>query len=161
LKKLNSGFTLIELMIVVTIIGILASIALPAYEEYAKRAKITEALTALSQCRTEITHYFQVVGKLPTSANTFGCETSTSATAYVQSITTATDGSVGATLQSIDPQVNATVVSMLPLDANGNVYTNASLGGGAQVYRWLCGSRTLGIIKTTTPANFLPNSCRG
>lgn len=161
-KRRMAGFTLIELMIVVTIIGILSSIALPAYQDYAKRAKVSEAIAALSQCRTEISHYFQVVGAMPAVANSFGCEApSTASTSYVSSIESAVDGSVRVTLQSIDPSVNGKHVSIVPLDPAGNVYTNATLSGGKQVFQWLCGSRTKGLLTSDVELNFLPNSCRG
>lgn len=150
------GFTLIELMIVVTILGILASIAMPAYQDYAKRAKISEALTAISQCRSEVTHYFQINSTLPTLPNKYGCENSQPSTSYVKKIETGADGSIGVTLQSVDPLVDNTVVTMVPVDKNGNVYKT----GSVQVFRWICGSKTVGAVKTTTPQNYLPSSCR-
>ena len=58
-RQLQQGFTLIELMIVVAIIGILAAVALPAYQDYTKRAKMSEVILAASQCRTSITEVIQ------------------------------------------------------------------------------------------------------
>ena len=58
-RSMQKGFTLIELMIVVAIIGILAAVALPAYQDYTKRAKISEVILAASACRTSITEVFQ------------------------------------------------------------------------------------------------------
>ena len=58
-RSLQQGFTLIELMIVVAIIGILAAVALPAYQDYTKRAKLSEVILAASACRTSITEIFQ------------------------------------------------------------------------------------------------------
>jgi type IV pilus assembly protein PilA len=151
------GFTLIELMIVVVIIGILATIAVPAYQDYAKRSKISEALAAISQCRTEVSHYLQINPSLPAAANKYGCEASTPTTAYVAKIETGIDGSIGITLQSIDPLVNGKILSMVPVKQDGTVYAT----GSVQVFKWLCGSRTVGAVKTTVPQNFLPGSCRG
>ena len=58
-RSMQQGFTLIELMIVVAIIGILAAVALPAYQDYTKRAKLSEVILAASGCRTSITEVYQ------------------------------------------------------------------------------------------------------
>ncbi len=75
MSKMQKGFTLIELMIVVAIIGILAAIALPAYQDYTKRAKMSEAILAASACRTTITEVYQSATSLP-AAGSWGCESS-------------------------------------------------------------------------------------
>ena len=62
MKQLQKGFTLIELMIVVAIIGILAAVALPAYQDYTIRAKMSEVILAMSACRTSITEVYQSGG---------------------------------------------------------------------------------------------------
>ena len=100
-RRNEQGFTLIELMIIVAIIGVLTAIALPAYSDYAKRAKITEAILAMSKCKGDVSSHLQSNRFLPSVANSFGCESSTSMTSYVASLQTGTDGSIGVTLQDI------------------------------------------------------------
>ncbi len=74
MKAVQRGFTLIELMIVVAIIGILAAVALPAYQDYTARAKMSEAILAASACRTSITETVQSIDTMPTVGGQWGCE---------------------------------------------------------------------------------------
>jgi len=73
MKAVQKGFTLIELMIVVAIIGILAAVALPAYQDYTARAKMSEVILAGSACRTSITETVQSSSTLPAGGQ-WGCE---------------------------------------------------------------------------------------
>jgi type IV pilus assembly protein PilA len=84
MKRLQKGFTLIELMIVVAIVGILAAIALPAYQDYVIRSKMAEAIAALAACKTSITEYGMVRGGVPANADAAGCSTISSQ--YVASL---------------------------------------------------------------------------
>ena len=86
-RSMQQGFTLIELMIVVAIIGILAAVALPAYQDYTKRAKMSEVILAASACRTTVTEIVQTATSLPSAGN-WGCENSSAASRYVASIST-------------------------------------------------------------------------
>jgi len=157
MKRLQQGFTLIELMIVVAIIGILAAVALPAYQDYTIRAKMSEVILALSACRTSITEVYQSGGSGPGAMN-WGCEAG-STSKYVASIVTDPDGKVVATIQnlpiagavSLVPMINATLAA-----SAAGVPPAGNMGEG--LFGWRCGLNTDG---TTVSSKYLPGSCRG
>ncbi len=163
LQKIQKGFTLIELMIVVAIIGILAAVALPAYQDYTKRAKLSEVILAASACRTSVTEVYQSnsAASLPV-AGAWGCESSTSTSKYVASIATDLAGGVIVTVTDAigDPAINGKTVSLVPVNAAGGAPTDA-----APLFKWVCGNTTAvnGVSTTLTsvPLKFLPGSCRG
>src|SRR6185436_15351403 len=107
-RQLQQGFTLIELMIVVAIIGILAAVALPAYQDYTKRAKMAEVVLAASACRIAVTEMYQAgTASSAPAANQWGCEfgpgtsNATQSTKYVRAVTTDADGVIRAEVQGI------------------------------------------------------------
>jgi len=158
MKKIQQGFTLIELMIVVAIIGILAAVALPAYQDYSVRAKMSELVLAASACRTTITEVYQSGSALP-SGGSWGCEAggASAASKYVQSVETSDAGVV---------TVTASSDSSLPADAQGKKitltpYTNAAMTTAASqasdpIAAWKCAADAT----TPMPAKYLPSSCR-
>jgi len=75
MKRTQQGFTLIELMIVVAIVGILAAIAIPAYQDYIARSKVSEALASLAEAKTSVAEYYSTNGTLATSATSIGIDT--------------------------------------------------------------------------------------
>ena len=140
-RSMQKGFTLIELMIVVAIIGILAAVALPAYQDYTARAKMSEVVLAASACRTSVTETYQTdnAASLPTGGK-WGCESSTSTSKYVATIATSETGGIQVTSQAIATGANGTM-RLMP------VITSGAITG------WLCGPGTI-------VPKFLPGSCR-
>ena len=142
MQMAQKGFTLIELMIVVAIIGILAAVALPAYQDYTKRAKMSEVILAASSCRTSVTETYQSTNSasLPVGGK-WGCEASQSTSKYVEKIETNEKGGIQVTAQAIAADANGTVRLLPVVDANGSITA------------WLCGPGTIN-------QKFLPGSCR-
>ena len=97
MKRVQQGFTLIELMIVVAIVGILAAIALPAYQDYVIRSKMSEAIAAIAACKTSVAEYSSSHTAYPTDTAAAGC--STTVTKYVASLD-ATNGVITAVSQN-------------------------------------------------------------
>jgi type IV pilus assembly protein PilA len=151
----QGGFTLIELMIVVAIIGILAAVALPAFQGYSRRAKMAEVVLAASGCRTPITEVYQGSGQSTVAANSWGCESTEASSRYVASVTTDTNGKVTVKVRAIGPEVDGKVVTLTPASADGTPLTYSP---NTAVRRWICGSAAHG---TTVEAKYLPGTCRG
>jgi type IV pilus assembly protein PilA len=156
MKQLQKGFTLIELMIVVAIIGILAAVALPAYQDYTIRARMSEVILAMSACRTSITEVYQSGGSAP-GANNWGCEISAgTGSRYVAAISTDQNGVVLATVQGISTSVNGSIIRLVPLAPNATTTAVFTDGSSQTLFGWNCGPHTASPV----PTKFLPGSCR-
>src|SRR5664279_4000697 len=98
MKRVQQGFTLIELMIVVAIVGILAAIALPAYQDYVIRSKMSEAVAASAACKTSISEYVSTKAAWPPNTDSAGC--STLATTYVATLAVLGSGVITVTTRN-------------------------------------------------------------
>jgi type IV pilus assembly protein PilA len=163
MKAIQKGFTLIELMIVVAIIGILAAIAIPAYQDYTIRAQVTEGLNLMSDMKAGVAEYYAQEGDWPTSLAQIGI--SGAATDKSGKYVTQINLSTGTLVTTYGGQANSKIdgdtLSLRPLvNANGDVV-------------WVCGQRAApsgaddpsgttaaGAVNTTLSARYLPASCR-
>jgi len=146
MKRVQQGFTLIELMIVIAIIGILAAVALPAYQDYTVRAKVSEGILAASSARTAVAETYANSGKMLPSADSMGVQSQSSK--YVTSVgwtgDNANAGTVTVTLSS-DPGLASASSTTLLITAEGTPSTGA--------VRFTCKRGTIN-------AKYLPGSCK-
>ena len=158
-ERRQRGFTLIELMIVVAIVGVLAAVAIPAYRDYTVRARVTEVLMAASSCRTAVAETYQMSTDANIAARLSGACT-IGASRFVQAASAPVDATgvitvrattaIGGTVSS-----SADGISLEPRNA-ANQPLNGTTDGGQTVARWACGPSS----QNGLPSQYLPASCR-
>ena len=144
-RSLQKGFTLIELMIVVAIIGILAAVALPAYQDYTVRAKVSEVILAASSAKTNVAEAAQINSAMPAAASvTIDSQASkyVSGVAYAQTSTSV--GVITVTTTAADSKISNQTLQM-----TGTIATNGQV-------TWVCATGTTSGIS----AKYLPSSCK-
>lgn len=144
-KQLQQGFTLIELMIVVAIIGILAAIAIPAYQDYTIRAQVSEGLSLMDGGKTAIAEYFTNHGGFPPSNTSAGMASSSSIIGNYVTGVVVTNGMLTATYGN---KANTAIT--------GDTLAISAINNGGSI-SWTC--KTTGTAKPL-PAKYLPSSCR-
>jgi type IV pilus assembly protein PilA len=161
MTNVQKGFTLIELMIVVAIIGILAAIAIPAYQDYTVRSQVTEGLNLASDVKAGVAEWYAQQGEWPTDETSLGISTNTNKS--------------GKYVASIDV-VDGTIVVTYGLQANSNIVDETlslkPLVSANDDVIWVCGEATnpegadesengdSGAVATTVADKYLPASCR-
>lgn len=163
----QKAFTLIELMIVLAVVAMLAAVALPWYQTYMIRARVTQAIFAAGPCRTRISETVQYhnAARLP-EANSWGCEKNiaetegSGPTKYVFSIVTDNSGKITIKTQDAADLKNAArkTITLVPYKNTGSAVlalTNSDVR--LQIYKWECGP---GSGANGMPVEYLPGSCR-
>jgi type IV pilus assembly protein PilA len=144
MKKMQQGFTLIELMIVVAIIGILAAIAIPAYQDYTIRAQVSEAMSLASGVRTALSEQYQTSGVWPSGNAGAGVSAGASITGnYVSQVVVSTAASQGVITATFGSDSNPAITGLL--------FTLTGTNNDGSI-SWECGGTIL--------QKYLPASCR-
>ncbi len=157
--RLQQGLTLIELMVVIAVIGILGALALPAYQDYTVRAKVSEMLLAANGCKTAVTETLGAASGADVSAALpKACDSQS--TKYVSAIAVDANGviSVSGNAAALrgDTSDSANTIALTPLQS-GTTAVNGTTDGGKPISGWRCGPAT----SKPLPAKYLPASCKG
>lgn len=149
----QSGFTIVEMIIVTCIIGVLAAVAIKEMREYSRRASMSEVLLAANRCKTMVSESYPTFDSAP-PAGGWGCEGSSGATRYAGGVQTSANGVIRIAITNLDMNMNGRHVYLVPTRADGQTPMTGSSDLGNGVRGWICGS------DLTFVRNSLPASCR-
>ena len=142
MRKVQQGFTLIELMIVVAIIGILAAIAIPAYQDYTARSQMSEAMSLSSGVRTAVSEAFQTSGDFPETNDAAGVAPAVSINGtYVLRVTVGPSGTITALLRSAAPviqSIRGASLTLTPSDQGGSIQWSCAGDRADKLYPSSC-----------------------
>lgn len=158
--RAQSGFTLIELMIVIAVIGILSAVAVPAYQNYTMQAKLSEVILAATACRISVIEVIDSPSSNLATALPHACDSTH--TKYVKNIVVNTNGIINVQvneiqLSSLTTSTNTLTLAPIQMGSNANPIVGIT-SNNKNIGSWRCGSS---IDGTTIPNRYLPNSCRG
>ena len=158
-RAAQKGFTLIELMIVVAIIGILAAVALPAYQDYTVRARVSEVILAASTCRTTITDTVQNAPEVNISVP-LAASCSVTPTKMVTSGSSDANGiiTVAGNPANLKGDVSATANAIRMIPYVGTTALVGTTDGGKTITEWKCGPAA--TANNPMPTKYLPGSCK-
>lgn len=150
----QQGFTLIELMIVIAIIGILAAIAIPAYQDYTIRAKASEALGFAAKAKTAVAETYQTTGTLPANNGAAGLSSNISSH-YVKSVAIGTNGVITVNLQNTgNSTLDSDAITFTPYESDGTTKLTSATSNYSGSIRWTCS------VGDTADYKYVPSNCR-
>lgn len=142
MSQQSRGFTILEVMVIVSIVGMLFAVAYPAYRNYDRRMAVATIVEAMTACRGTITKAYQASGALPPAGN-WGCEKTLAKTPSIIRVESDATGNVDVTIEDLGG------------DANGRISLRPKIVNGT-IAGWVCGGSG-----TSVPLKFLPGMCRG
>lgn len=152
-QRSQSGFTIVEIIVVTAIIAILAAVAISSVKDYTRRASLSEVVLAVTKCKNAVAESYAVLDNAP-DAGRWGCEVSGTTGKYSGHVQTSSNGVIRVAVDNLDRLVNGRYIYLIPARNDGvtPMITPNDLGQGVRA--WICGSDWMPV------RNALPANCR-